>query len=190
MKRSAGLLSLAFLASLLAAPARAGEAGALVDVADAGPAVICFTSGNESAPGADCAALIAAEIGRARRQVLVQAYNFTEPRIAQALMAARQRGLDVEVLLDKSAPGERGGQAAALARAGIAEWIDARPRIAHSKVVVIDGATTITGSFNFTASAQRANAENLIVLRSPEVASAYVANFARRRAVSEPYAPG
>jgi len=55
--------------------------------------------------------------------------------------------------------------------------------------MIVDDATVITGSFNFTHSAQCCNAENLLVLRSPELAAAYVANFARRKAVSAPYGP-
>jgi phosphatidylserine/phosphatidylglycerophosphate/cardiolipin synthase-like enzyme len=48
--------------------------------------------------------------------------------------------------------------------------IDAEHRIAHNKVMVIDGQTVIAGSFNFTKSAETRDAENLLVIRSPELA--------------------
>ena len=59
--------------------------------------------------------------------------------------------------------------------------------IAHSKVMIIDCATVVTGSFNFTAAAQNHNAENLLVLDDPALAAQYKANWERHRAVSGPY---
>ena len=53
--------------------------------------------------------------------------------------------------------------------------------------MVIDGETVNTGSFNFTAAAQKSNAENLLVLDDPALAAKYTANWERRRAVSERY---
>ncbi len=181
------LLALALI--LLSLPALPAEPGGIYSVPQAGPASVCFTSGNHSAPGGDCAALVVNEIGQARRTLLVQAYNFSEPRIIDAIIGAFRRGVNVTVILDKTSARQRGEGADAVASAGIPVFIDTKPKIAHNKVMVIDGATVITGSFNFTVSAQCCNAENLLVLRSPELASAYAANFMRRQAVSVAYRP-
>jgi phosphatidylserine/phosphatidylglycerophosphate/cardiolipin synthase-like enzyme len=54
--------------------------------------------------------------------------------------------------------------------------------------MVIDGTTVITGSFNFTAAAQKSNAENLLVIEDPALAEEYRANWESGRAVSMPYA--
>ena len=75
-----------------------------------------------------------------------------------------------------------------LTNASIPVWVDPRVAIAHSKVMVLDGATVITGSFNFTAAAQSHNAENLLVIRDSQLAAEYQANWERRRAVSPTYA--
>ena len=53
--------------------------------------------------------------------------------------------------------------------------------------MVIDGATVITGSFNFTKNAEANNAENLLVIRSPELAAKYFANWKVHADHSEPY---
>jgi len=180
------LVSLLLLFSL---PVNAADSGAIYSVPQAGPATVCFTSGNHSALGGDCVALVVSEIGKAQRTLLVQAYNFSEPNIIAAIIAARRRGVAVTVILDKTSPRQRGEGADDVALAGIPVFVDTRPKIAHNKVMVIDGATVITGSFNFTSSAQCCNAENLLVLRSPELASAYAANFMRRQAVSVAYRP-
>ncbi|MSQ65236.1 MAG: hypothetical protein EXR37_02605 [Limnohabitans sp.] len=49
--------------------------------------------------------------------------------------------------------------------------------MAHNKVIVVDGELVITGSFNFTNSAQTRNAENLLVLKSSGLAESYKANW-------------
>ncbi len=90
-----------------------------------------------------------------------------------------------------SKSGSRYSAATYLSNAGVPVWVDVRVSIAHNKVMVIDGATVITGSFNFTASAQSRNAENLLVISDPQLAKLYAKNWERRRAVSVPYAgPG
>ena len=72
--------------------------------------------------------------------------------------------------------------------AGIPMQIDAKHAIAHNKVMVIDGQTVITGSFNFTKAAEENNAENLLVIRSPELAAKYAANWKVHADHSDPYA--
>ena len=58
------------------------------------------------------------------------------------------------------------------------------------KVMVIDDATVITGSFNFTKAAEQANAENLLVLRGNAALNAlYAQNFLHHWSHSTPYAP-
>jgi phosphatidylserine/phosphatidylglycerophosphate/cardiolipin synthase-like enzyme len=153
--------------------------------APVGAAEVCFTLAGE-----DCGAFAVARIDAARRSLLVQAYNFTEPRIVAAVIAAARRGIAVTVLVDKSAPSERGEGVDAVADAGVPTFVDWSPRIAHNKVMVIDGELVLTGSFNWTVSAERVNAENLLAVRSPALAAYYTANFARRRSVSTAYVRG
>jgi phosphatidylserine/phosphatidylglycerophosphate/cardiolipin synthase-like enzyme len=125
---------------------------------------VCFT------PGQDCTGLLVSEIAGAQRSILVQAYGFTSVPILAALKAAHARGVDVEVIVDKtsarpSKSGSRYSAATYLTNAGVPVWVDTRVAIAHNKVMVLDGETVITGSFNFTAVAQSHNAENLLVIR-------------------------
>ncbi len=54
--------------------------------------------------------------------------------------------------------------------------------------MIIDGAVVLTGSFNFTKAAETQNAENLLVIRSPELARQYANNWEAHAAHSEPYA--
>ena len=138
-------------------------------------------------PKGGCTEAIIAEIDAAKSTILVQAYSFTSARIADALVEAHKRGVDIRIILDKSQRGEKYTSADFVLHAGIPVWIDAKHNIAHNKIMVIDGATIITGSFNFTKNAEEDNAENLLVIRSPELAVQYTANWNAHLPHSEPY---
>ncbi len=56
----------------------------------------------------------------------------------------------------------------------------------HHKVIIIDDHTTLIGSFNFSANATDSNDENLMVVRNPDVAAQYIAEFERRFAEASP----
>jgi phosphatidylserine/phosphatidylglycerophosphate/cardiolipin synthase-like enzyme len=116
-------------------------------------------------------------IDSARKSIYVQAYNFTSPVIAQALTRAHQRGVIVEVILDRSVPTERNGQLSTLLKAGIPSMVDSSHAIAHNKVMVIDLVVVLSGSFNFTVSAEERNAENMVAITDVTLASSYVDNW-------------
>ncbi|HJW56952.1 MAG TPA: phospholipase D family protein [Burkholderiaceae bacterium] len=144
-------------------------------------------------PWDDIEALIVEAIDDARAQVLVQAYLLTNRRIANTLIAAHRRGIDVRVLADAGqlAKTER-SLLPELAAAGIAVWIETKYQNAHNKIIVIDAAapqaTVITGSFNLTWSAQHANAENILIAHdNPALAARYAMNWERHRRDAYPY---
>jgi phosphatidylserine/phosphatidylglycerophosphate/cardiolipin synthase-like enzyme len=140
-------------------------------------------------PRGGCTDAIVTEVSAAKAAIFVQAYSFTSPPIAKALAAAKERGIDVRVILDKSQRTERYSGADFIAHAGIPVLIDEKPAIAHSKVMIIDATTVITGSFNFTMSAEERNVENVLVLRSATLAALYAKNWQDRAAVSVVYIP-
>lgn len=146
-----------------------------------GTAQVAFT------PGDDASALVVEALRQARRQILVQAYSFTHRAIAEALVAARRRGVDVRVIADRAqAVRLETSLVEWLARQGVPVWLDGDHAAAHDKVMVIDpggaDAVLITGSFNFTHAAQHRNAENLLLLRgNPHLAEAYAANWRRHK---------
>jgi phosphatidylserine/phosphatidylglycerophosphate/cardiolipin synthase-like enzyme len=138
-------------------------------------------------PKGGCTDAIVRELNAAKATILVQAYSFTSAPIAKAIIDAHKRGVKVQVILDRSQRTEKYSSADSVQHAGIPLWIDAQHAIAHNKVMVIDGATVITGSFNFTKSAEESNAENMLVIRSPELAVQYAANWKAHAEHSEPY---
>ncbi len=102
-------------------------------------------------------------LDNANSNVLVQAYSFTSQPIAEALVRAHRRGVEVQAILDKSQSTQKYTAADVLVQAGISVLIDASHAIAHNKVMIVDNQTLITGSFNFTKAAEERNAENLLI---------------------------
>lgn len=138
-------------------------------------------------PKGGCTETVVENLNKARSNVLVQAYSFTSAPIAKALVDARKRGVHVEVILDKSQRTEKYSSADFVAHAGIPTYIDAKHAIAHNKIMVIDGKTILTGSFNFTKAAEENNAENLLVIQDATLAAKYAANWQKHLAHSEKY---
>jgi phosphatidylserine/phosphatidylglycerophosphate/cardiolipin synthase-like enzyme len=138
-------------------------------------------------PGGGPTAALVEALDGAKSTVLVQAYSFTSAPIAGALKRAHERGLDVRVILDKGQRSEKYSSATFLQHASIPVWIDTKHAIAHNKVMVIDGRIVVTGSFNFTKAAEERNAENLLIIDSPQLAKQYIANWERHVGHSERY---
>jgi phosphatidylserine/phosphatidylglycerophosphate/cardiolipin synthase-like enzyme len=140
---------------------------------------VCFS------PEGHCASVILDQIGLAQRSIRVQAYSFTSRDIAEALIAAAQRGVDVAVIVDKSQTSERYSVLPLLNEAHLSVFIDYCCAIAHNKVLIIDENRLITGSYNFTKAAEAKNAENLLLLDDPILAKSYLANWDMHRAGAE-----
>ena len=120
--------------------------------------------------------------------ILVQAYSFTSAPIAKALLDAHKRGVKVEVILDKSQRTDEYSSATFFFNAGIPTQIETQHVIAHNKVMIIDGETVITGSFNFTKAAEESNAENLLMIHDKKLAERYTKNCQEHEKHSEVYA--
>jgi phosphatidylserine/phosphatidylglycerophosphate/cardiolipin synthase-like enzyme len=138
-------------------------------------------------PKGGCTEAVVENLDKATNTVLVQAYSFTSSPIAKALVDAERRGVVVQVILDKSNRTEKYSSADFIQRAGIPTFIEAKHAIAHSKIMVIDSRTILTGSFNFTKAAENNNAENLLVIQDVALAAKYTANWQTHLKHSEAY---
>lgn len=128
-------------------------------------------------PNGGATEAVVAAIEGSHRSIFVMAYSFSSAPIAAALRNATRRGISVQIILDQSQETERYSSVDFLVRAGVPTQIDSQHAIQHSKTMVIDSETVITGSFNFTKAAEERNAENLLVIRSKELAAIYLSNW-------------
>ena len=174
-------------ALLLASHAQSRDAAEFAPVLPAkGSVQVAF------APWEDVESLLTETIASAKVQILVQAYLLTSNKIADSLIKARQRGVDVRVLADaRQHEDNPASQLDLLTQNEIPVWLKTRYRSAHNKILVIDAGTAkpviVSGSYNFTWSAQNMNAENLLVIRNhPELARRFELNWKRHLQAATP----
>jgi phosphatidylserine/phosphatidylglycerophosphate/cardiolipin synthase-like enzyme len=141
----------------------------------------CFSLPVETAfsPDRGATELVVKTIDAANVSVRVAAYSFSSKPIALAILRAYKRGVGVGVVVDKSNATARYTAATFLRNEGVKVRVDYRYAIMHDKFVVVDGETVETGSFNYTGSAEKRNAENVIVLHDEAVAESYMEEFDR-----------
>jgi len=130
-------------------------------------------------------------LNSADTSIQVAMFTFTNAPIAQALIAAKNRGVAVEVLLDGTADGSQFSQRDPLCAAGVTVRVETWEPKLHDKYAVIDaGAASdpliVTGSTNWTGNAVDTNDENLLVVHNADLASGFANDFARLRAAVAP----
>lgn len=129
-------------------------------------------------PNGGISKAIVNKINLAKKTILVEAYSFTSKDITYALLNAKKRGIDIKIILDKSQVSQKYSAATFFANTGFNLHIDYKHAIFHNKVMIIDGNTVITGSFNFTNAAEKKNSENLLILNNnPQLADIYTNEF-------------
>ncbi len=124
-------------------------------------------------PKGNCSNHIIREIQRAEREILVAVYAFTSGEIAWALVQAKQRGINIRVLLDQKFDRKsKYSKGSFLKKQGLnVRWAsglskgDKKRGLMHQKFAVIDSRIVFTGSYNWTASAETFNHENLLLFR-------------------------
>lgn len=148
-----------------------------------GPSVEAYFS-----PGGQVQSHIVNKIERAQKSIDVMAYSFTSKPIAEALIAAKQRGVAIRVITDKTQKKEKYTVIHELAQAGIPIWLDLTVSIQHNKIMIIDNRELITGSYNFTRSAEVRNAENCLFIKNDyPLIDKYAQYFQKRLRVSTFY---
>ncbi len=124
--------------------------------------------------------VIEREIDAAAKRIDAAIYTFTSRPLAQALVDAQKRGVRVRVILDPSNASGSYSKAAYLTKNGIEIRTEKGAGLMHHKFALIDDSVLITGSFNWTASAEAENDENILVLKGfPATCRAYSREFER-----------
>lgn len=125
-------------------------------------------------------------IAHAERTIDFMAFTLTSDEIATALLARADAGVRVRGLLERSQAGAAGGEFTRLDEAGIEILLDENPGSMHHKVLIVDGDTLVTGSYNFTRSAEQQNDENVLVVFHRGVAQKYLLEFERLFDAAQP----
>ena len=115
----------------------------------------------------------------AKRSIHFMAFSYTSSAIADAMVAQAKAGLPVRGVFESQNAGGSGSVFGRLRQGGVDVLEDGNCYILHHKVIVIDERTVITGSYNFTNSAEKDNDENLVIVDDPNLARTYLEEFQR-----------
>lgn len=121
-------------------------------------------------------------IDGAQRTIHIASFEFNLTPVAQALIAAHKRGVQVQWITDdehgiEADEEDDHGQFAMLEKAGIKVKDDGRTALMHNKFWVFDGQTVWTGSTNITVNGSFRNNNNVLVVESTELAAIYEREF-------------
>ena len=120
------------------------------------------------------------EIQSAEKSIHFMAFSFTHDVLGAAMRDRFEAGIDVRGIFEKRQADGRYSEHNAMRKAGIPVVLDENGGAMHHKVIVIDGETVVTGSYNFSKNAETRNNENLLIIKgSQEIAEAYIAEFQR-----------
>ena len=137
-------------------------------------------------PGPDCRVAIEQAMETALDELLICVFTISDDRLSDAIQRAHRNGLTVRVLSDNEKMDDRGNDIERLAASGVNVRIDRSPEHMHHKFMVVDGQTVLTGSYNWTRSAETRNEENLVVLDDPILAGRFAEKFERIWNLSDP----
>jgi len=133
--------------------------------------IACFS------PQGGCERHIVEALEKALHRVDIMAYSFTSSTIAHAVIRAKNRGVKVRLICDLSQMRHKRAKVSTLQQQGVKVRIARHAGLMHNKVIIIDLKTVITGSYNFTVSAERYNAENILLVYNKQIVQRYFHTF-------------
>jgi phosphatidylserine/phosphatidylglycerophosphate/cardiolipin synthase-like enzyme len=122
-------------------------------------------------------------LARAKKQVLYALFVFTREELAQTLIADHLTGVDIHGIDNGT---DKYEQTPVLQAAGIdaLAFIETGSILLHHKYAILDvespSATVITGSYNWSATAEDENNENLLIIQNNSIAEQYVQEWLAR----------
>ena len=128
-------------------------------------------------PNGGCQDAVIAEISKAQKTIDIAMYYLSSREIAQELVKAKARNVKVRVVLDKDQETQHYSKSRYLIKEGIEARYHTGPGLMHNKFAVIDNAVLITGSFNWTPTADQKNEENLLIMTNKNLIRQYVDRF-------------
>lgn len=112
-------------------------------------------------------------IDNAKKYIYIPAFLITHKNMAQSLIGAKQRGVDVKIILDATNTHDSATKLKMLRLAGVPVKTEVFAGKLHSKSIIIDDEYTLIGSMNFSRSGEGANDENLVIIKNPDIAVFY-----------------
>jgi phosphatidylserine/phosphatidylglycerophosphate/cardiolipin synthase-like enzyme len=127
----------------------------------------------------DTAYLLQQWIRKANYTIKLMLYLITQDSLAESLISAKNRGIDIDAIIDDEWISASGSDFQTLLNSGIDIRSDNRAGTMHHKIMIIDDYIIVTGSYNWSNTAEDSNDENIIILKSESISSLYLSEFNR-----------
>ncbi len=132
------------------------------------------------APDHDVVQVLVELIRRAKRSIYFMAFSFTHDDIGAAMKDRFAAGVEVRGVFETRGADTQYSEFPSMKKLGIPVMTDTNKWTMHHKVIIIDGQTVVTGSFNFSKNASRTNDENVLILAgNPAIAQRFTEEFYR-----------
>ncbi len=154
-----------------------GNVSGLVSFSSTAPSIPFASAQAVFCPSSGCVDIPVSVVDASRSRVWVAMYSFTNDSLADALIRAHHRGVDVRVIVEKTQAGSQYSQHERLLSEGVPVVIDTNPSSMHHKFAVVDESILLNGSMNWTGNGVEKNNENMMVLNSVELNTAFANEF-------------
>lgn len=131
-------------------------------------------------PGGNTMSAIVEELKKAQKSIKFMAFSMTSKDILQVMADKKTQGLKVEGVFDSCLIPQYSIYWD-LRKAKVMALRDGNQALMHHKTIIIDDETVVTGSFNFSKSADQGNNENCVIIKSPGLAQQYSKEYFRIR---------
>jgi phosphatidylserine/phosphatidylglycerophosphate/cardiolipin synthase-like enzyme len=122
--------------------------------------------------------MILAAINNTRISLDIAAFEWNNPRLTQAVIAAHNRGVRVRMVIDdEHALEDEDSTIQQVIDAGIPVHDDDRSGLMHNKFMIMDASSVWTGSMNYTMNGTYRNNNNVLHMRSRRAVATYQAEF-------------
>ena len=126
------------------------------------------------------AQFLVGEIEKAAKSIEFMAFSFTLDEMGETMAKKAQEGVKVQVIFELRGSQTQYSELPRLFCQGLPVKQDGNPQTFHHKVIILDGETVVTGSFNFSNNADKKNDENVVIIKNPQIAKLYQAELNRR----------
>lgn len=116
-------------------------------------------------------------INNAEKYIYIPAFVITHYELSNALIAAKNRNINVKIITDATSSGMTHNKISELRKAGIPLKTESFAGKMHTKSIIIDDKVVITGSMNFSNSGENKNDENCLIIEDKEIAKFYRGYF-------------
>lgn len=147
-------------------------------IQDGVPIQIQFASENEVID------VLLTELENAQSSIRFMVFSFTRDDLGLVLLSRASVGVDIQGVFETTGSQTEFSEMPRLFCAGLDVRRDGNNGILHHKVFIIDEATVITGSFNFSNNAVDSNDENVLIIRDSDIAALYIDEFLRVQSIA------